>query len=126
MVSRMPSLVGVLAVLAACDPDFRFEGSVLDTTGHPIVGAETEIQCATTFAEAITDSVGRFSRLRAGWCPDTCTIEVHSAGYRPWTAPVRGYCKTRPAHLRDACVDVDADIVMTAIPGAPVVLPSGK
>jgi hypothetical protein len=105
-------LVASFADVQGCDPGFRLAGSVSDAAGRPVVGADVRIECATTFAETTSDSAGRFGVHRTGWCPDTCTLEVRSAAHATWTARVQDHCTKRPGHLRDACLDVEADVVL--------------
>lgn len=101
-------------VVASCDPGFRFAGSVRNNSGGPVAGADVQIQCPTSFAKTTTDSNGHFEDKRFGWCPDTCTIEVRSLDHVPWTGRVEDHCGKHPAHLRDACLDVEADIVLAS------------
>jgi hypothetical protein len=116
----------VLVVGTACDPGFEFRGSIRDTTGAPVVGAQVSVECSGAFARAETGAGGRFQYSALGWCPGSCTVQVRAPGYAPWGRPVLDYCKTRPRHIRDACLEVVADIVLapsTPGPAAPFVPP---
>jgi len=102
-----------IAIQCACDPAFRFTGSVKDEFGNPVPNALARVQCGTIFATAETDSAGRFSVNATGWCPSTCTVEVSAKGRSDWKRPVMDLCKSRPWHLRDACLEVVAEATLT-------------
>jgi hypothetical protein len=106
------ALVSSIA-LCGCDPAFRFGGVVTDRSGNPIRNAEARVQCATTFAHARTDQEGRFLDNRIGWCPSTCNVEVTAPGRPLWSSPVMGFCKSRPSHLQDACLLVEARVQLS-------------
>jgi hypothetical protein len=119
----------IFGVLAGCDPAFRFVGSVRDTSGTPVVGADVRLECSTKFSEAKSDEAGQFEGDGIGWCPITCTIEVRAAGHAPWSGAVRDHCKKTRGRHDDACLDVEVDVVLTptssATPASPP-LAAGK
>ncbi len=113
---RVLLLMCLWGVLAGCDPAYDFDGSVVDTSGGPVAGADVDIRCPSGGPTVTTtDATGRFKYGRMGWVPVDCTIEVRSAGHVPWSSSVKDHCKR--AYRSDGCIHIEADIVLT--PSAP-------
>ena len=112
-------ILGGICALGACDPAFRFAGSVKDESGHPVPRVQARVQCETIFASAETDSAGRFEYNAIGWCPSSCTVEVIVDGQSAWTRPVMHLCRRRPTHFRNACLEVVAEATLTGESYAP-------
>lgn len=104
-----------LVLAAACDPAFRLSGWVKSNTGRPIVGAAVSLSCdgAVQGMSVSTGADGSFVYNRIGWYPDTCLAVVRASGFEGRDLPIGPHCRKRPAHLKDACLDVRIDVVLS-------------
>jgi hypothetical protein len=108
--------------MVACDPDFTLRGTVKSGSGAPLQAVVRVVCGGSAFAEAVTKPDGSFVVHRTGWCPASCTIEIHPHGAPVERFPVMQYCASEPRHLRGkACLDVAVDARMgrqrSAAPG---------
>jgi hypothetical protein len=99
------------ALLTSCDPAFRFAGRVTTVSGQPLVGAEAWIRCGEggKSFHAVTDQEGRFRSDGLGWRPKTCVVVARADGYDELSVPMMSVCTSKPWHLDDACLEIDAD-----------------
>ncbi len=99
----------LLVAVMACDPQFRFHGRVMASSGEPIDGAKARVSCPGDFASAVTAADGRFLQLGVGWCSMTCTVEIDAPGFRHASFKVSDNCKGRRFLPRGTCDDVEVD-----------------
>ena len=111
------------ASASGCDPAFSFSGSVRDSQGGSVPGATVNIRCdSSSFVQdwTRTGDDGVFRGDGIGWRPDECAVELVAAGYTMATSRIGDHCAKRPWHLRRACLDVRADMILVATTqGAP-------
>ncbi len=90
--------VGLVTVLAACDPAMAIRGTVralpdhcqagveVYAEGRPLDGASIVVQCPgddTPRIEATSNAVGEFESGRIGVMAMDCTVRVDAAGHTP-------------------------------------------
>ena len=88
--------IALFVFLSACDPAWKAEGSVVDTSGAPIVGASVVVVCPNeerSLDTVKTTAAGRFEVGGAGASRAMgCSLEVSKPTY---------HLKTM--HMMDAC-----------------------
>jgi hypothetical protein len=99
----------VVVALAACDPMYRIEGVVADSTGKPIAGVTVNKTCPSSTQEATTDERGAFGFGGVGGAfeADRCTLTLAKPGYAARTVPPTAVCyrNTRHHDIDEPCAN---------------------
>jgi hypothetical protein len=118
--SNLPIFALIALALSACDPAFRYAGTVKSISGLPIAGALVSFGCpehpAATRTTVVTNASGDFMSLGMGWRPDECTVRVEAQGYQPASYRIGDHCRSRPFHAPKSCLDVHVDARLQAAP----------
>jgi hypothetical protein len=109
----------LLAVaVAACDPVYHVEGTVLDDKGAPIAAATVTKTCPSGRSESATTGVdGRFSFGGTAGAAESagCSLAVDKAGFKIRTLRTTDACY-RSSHTGNAgqpCKSGEGQIVLT-------------
>ncbi len=88
-------LAAALLLLAACDPVFHVEGTVVDPTGAPVDGATVTYSCPSGRTEsATTSAAGTFSFGGVGGTFEapSCSLRIEKPGFVALTIPTKAAC----------------------------------
>ncbi len=109
-----------IAALAACDPGWHVEGTVVDATGAPIASASVVLACPKGAPEThVTGADGKFSWGGiGGQTTDKCTLAISKAGFAPKSVVATDACyrSSSKHNLSDHCAPTDGRITLTAAP----------
>jgi hypothetical protein len=107
--------VAVLS-LAACDPAFTFDGTVIDLAGKPVPGIDVVLVCRGVDQQhrASSDGEGRFASGGIGAFGKDCAIVMRSGENVLKSFDVLGHC-TKP-YYRRRCTAVGLGVVRLDVP----------
>jgi hypothetical protein len=112
----------VLIVLAGCDPGWKIEGTVVDSSGAPIAGASVALACPGPPGSGpapqtiVTDPTGRFSfgGVSGAGASSTCTLAVSKTGFTTKTIGATDAChrSTKARNYGTPCAPTDGRVVL--------------
>ncbi len=111
----------VLVGLSACDPGYRIEGTVVDSSNKPISGALVTLTWpspSTRTPETQTvDATGHFvfGGVGGASAAGKCTLTISKLGFKSVTAPAMGVCfrSTQKGDYGEACKSGEGNITLT-------------
>ena len=111
-------------LLAGCDPGWKIEGTVVDSSGAPIAGASVALACPGAGTGAgpmpqtvVTDPSGHFSFGGVGGASTsgTCTLAIGKTGFTTKTIGAADACyrSTHAHNFATPCTPADGRVTLT-------------